>query len=91
VWLLLPAYGLFFALTEPAEKALVAQLAGSDRKGLAFGWYNFAIGVAALPSSLLFGFLYQRWGALAAFGWGAGAAFLAAVLLSAVRGQAPGR
>lgn len=89
VWLLFPAYGLFYALTEPAEKALVAQLAGPERKGLAFGWFNFAIGIAALPSSLIFGFLYQQWGALVAFGWGAGLAFLAAVLLAGVRGQAP--
>ena len=88
MWLLFPAYGLFYALTEPAEKALVAQLAGPERKGLAFGWFNFAIGIAALPSSLIFGFLYQHWGALVAFGWGAGLAFLAAVLLAGVRGQA---
>ena len=88
VWILFPAYGLFFALTEPAEKAFVAQLAGPERKGLAFGWYNFAIGIAALPSSVIFGFLYQRWGGLAAFGWGAGLAFLAALLLCGVRSPA---
>jgi len=41
-----------------AEKTLVANLVGGERKGLAYGWYNFAIGVATLPSSLIFGALY---------------------------------
>ena len=79
------AYGLFFAVTEPAEKTLVTQLVGQQRKGLAFGWFNFAIGIAALPSSLLFGWLYERFDALAAFGWGAAMAILAAILMLGVR------
>jgi hypothetical protein len=43
------------------------------------------IGVAALPSSLVFGILYERFGAGAAFGWGASLALMAAVLLYGVR------
>ena len=35
-------YALFYALTEPGEKTLVAALVPPDRKGLAFGWFNFA-------------------------------------------------
>lgn len=80
-------YALFFGLTEPAEKTLVAKLAGPERKGLAYGWYNFAIGIATLPSSLIFGALYDHGGPLLAFSWGAGLAALAALLLTAVRGQ----
>src|SRR5206468_3583034 len=45
-WTYFLAYALFYGLTEPAEKTLVANLAGAERKGLAYGWYNFAIGVA---------------------------------------------
>lgn len=86
VWLFFLCYALFYGLTEPAEKTLVANLVGAERKGLAFGWYNFAIGLAALPSSLIFGALYQYWGALAAFGWGAALALLAVVLFAGVRG-----
>lgn len=85
VWLLFLGYAGFYALTEPAEKALIADLAGPERRGLAFGWYNFAIGVAALPSSLIFGALYQWYGALVAFGWGAALAGVAATLLTGVR------
>ena len=57
----------------------------NGRRGLAFGWFNFAIGVAALPSSLIFGWIYERFGPLAAFGWGAGMAVLATVLLVGLR------
>lgn len=85
VWIVFLLYGLFYALTEPAEKKLVTELVGSDRKGLAFGWFNFAIGIAALPSSVLFGWLYQQFGALGAFGTGAALAAVAAMMLSTVR------
>jgi MFS family permease len=90
VWALFLGYSLFYALTEPAEKALIADLVGGERKGLAFGWYNFAIGVAALPSSLIFGALYQAYGSLSAFGWGAAMSAIAALMLVGVRRvQAP--
>lgn len=85
IWPIFLCYGLFFALTEPAEKVLVARLVGAEQRGLAFGWFNFAIGIAALPSSMIFGLLYERFGALVAFGWGSGMALLAAILLLGVR------
>jgi MFS family permease len=85
IWLLFLVYAGFYALTEPAEKALVAAIVGPERKGLAYGWFNLTIGIAALPASLAFGWIYDRSGALTAFGTGAGFALVAAVLLSAVR------
>ena len=81
VWLLFAFYGLFYGLTEGVEKALLTDIADPAERGAAFGWYNFAIGVGALPASLLFGFIWQRSGPPAAFGFGALLAFLAAVLL----------
>lgn len=85
VWVIFLCYSLFYGLTEPAEKTLVAALAGPERKGLAFGWFNFAIGVSTLPASLLFGALYQGFGPLTAFGVGAALALVASVLVSLVR------
>jgi MFS family permease len=81
VWILFLCYALFYGLTEPAEKALVASLVGAERKGLAYGWYNFAIGIATLPASLIFGAIYQYYGSLLAFVFGAGLAIMAVVLL----------
>ena len=47
--------------------------------------FNFVIGLAALPASLIFGAIYDVAGAAAAFGWGAAVAVLATVILSRVR------
>ena len=87
-WALFLGYALFYGLTEPAEKKLVADLVGGERKGLAYGWYNFAIGIATLPSSLIFGALYQVYGAQVAFGWGAALALIAVILLVGVKARA---
>jgi MFS family permease len=83
-WALFLAYGLFFGLTEGTERAMVADLVRRDRRGTAFGWYNLAIGIGALPASLLFGFVWDRWGPAAAFNVGAGFAAAAATLMIAV-------
>ena len=79
IWALFAVYGLYFGLTEGVEKALVADLVPADRRGAAFGWYNLAIGLAALPASLLFGALWDRWGSATAFDFGALLALTAAV------------
>ena len=86
-WALFLVYAAFYALTEPAEKALVARIVGPEHKGLAFGWFNFTIGVTILPASLIFGWLYDSYGPLIAFGTGAGLAIVAAVLLLSVSNQ----
>jgi len=90
-WALFLVYGLFYALTEPAEKTMVTELVDERRRGLAFGWFNFAIGITALPSSLVFGFLYERFGALTAFAWGAALALVAALMLLALKTSLPRR
>jgi MFS family permease len=74
-------YGVFFALTEGAEKALVADLTPARRHGTAFGAYNAALGAGALTASVLFGFLYDRYGPGTAFSTGAALAAAAALLL----------
>jgi MFS family permease len=83
-WALFAVYGLYFGLTEGVEKALVADLVPADRRGVAFGWYNLAIGLAALPASLLFGALWDRWGSAAAFDAGALLALAAALGMAVV-------
>ena len=84
VWALFAVYGLYFGLTEGVEKALVTDLVPADRRGSAFGWYNLAIGVGALPASLLFGALWDRWGSAVAFDFGALLALVAAIGMAVV-------
>ena len=74
-------YGVYFALAEGAEKALVADLTPLERRGAAFGWYSATTGVGALIASVLFGELYEHFGAPVAFMTGAALAGVAAVLL----------
>ena len=83
-WALFGVYGIFFGLTEGAERALIADLVPVDRRGTAFGWYNLAIGLGALPASIVFGWVWNRSGAPAAFTMGASLALAAAVGLIAV-------
>jgi MFS family permease len=78
-------YGSYFAFTEGAEKALVADLTPTGRQGTAFGVYNTVLGIGALAASVAFGFLYERFGAPAAFATGAALAALAAGLLLCIR------
>ncbi len=75
------AYGLYFGLTEPVEKAWVSRIVPETWRGTAFGYYNGAIGLGALPASLLFGVLWQVCGRGTAFVTGSALALLAAVLL----------
>lgn len=84
-WALFLFYGLFYGLTEAPEKVLVAQLAPGGRRGSAFGAYHFAIGIAALPASVIFGVIWGAAGPRAAFLFGAGVAALAALLLTLLR------
>lgn len=71
IWVLFLFYGVYFGLTEGVEKALIADLAPASRRGTAFGWYNFVIGLAALPASLMFGLVWDRVSPTAAFTLGA--------------------
>jgi MFS family permease len=83
-WALFVVYGLFFGLTEASEKSLVAAFAPAELRGSAFGWYHAVIGVSALFSSILFGVLWESFGAATAFLVGAGLALAAALLLPLV-------
>ncbi len=78
-WALFAVYGVFFGLTEGSERALMADLVPLERRGTAFGWFNLAIGLGALPASLLFGYVWDHSGASAAFVMGASFAVVASV------------
>lgn len=74
-------YGLYFGLTEGAEKAWVADMAPTTLRGTAFGVYNAALGVGGLAASLLFGVIWSQVSPRAAFLTGASLALLATALL----------
>ena len=86
IWALFGLYGVYYAATEGTAKALVADLVPDAQRGTAYGLFNAAIGLTALPASVIAGLLWQGLGAWAGFGasapffFGAVMALLAGVL-----------
>lgn len=88
IWTLFFIYGAYFGLTEGVEKALVADLVESEKRGTAFGFYNLAFGITVFPASLIFGALWTKFGAETAFLVSSGISILAAILLLSVKSKA---
>lgn len=74
-------YGLYFGLTEGAEKALIADLTPEGLRGTAFGLYNAVLGIGALIASVVFGVVWTRVSPGAAFVMGGALALAAAAML----------
>ena len=68
VWTLYGFYGVYYALTEGVAKALVADLVPAEQRGIAYGLFNAAIGITALPASLIAGILWQGIGSWTGYG-----------------------
>jgi MFS family permease len=88
-FILFAVYALFYAFSEGAEKAYVADIVKSEVRGSAFGMYNFAVGLGALPASVIFGLLYKAFGATVAFGTGAVIACVSMLLLAMIVREQP--
>jgi MFS family permease len=82
VWILFLVYGIYYGFTEPAEKAMIRDLAPAQLRGRAYGAYNFVIGISTIPASLLTGWLWQAYSPAAAMIAGAGIAAVAALFLA---------
>jgi MFS family permease len=79
-WTLMAAYGAYYGLVEGVAKAYVADLVPPGLRGTAYGVYNAAVGLMALPASLIAGILWQGVGDWA--GWGPGAPFYFGAILA---------
>jgi MFS family permease len=80
LWVVTVGYGLFAGLGEGAERALIGDFSQERERGTAFGWYNLMLGLFAVPAGVMFGGLWQVFGAPAAFAT-AGVLGVAAVAL----------
>ena len=80
IWMLFGFYGLYYAATEGTAKAFVADLVPDSQRGTAYGLFNAAIGLTALPASVIAGLLRQGVGTWT--GFGASAPFLFGACLS---------
>jgi len=81
IWALFALYGIYYGLSDGALRAFVADLVREeDKRGTAYGFYHGAVGLCALPASLILGFLWQSFGATVAFSFGAVLAILAGMV-----------
>ncbi|MEW6028016.1 MAG: MFS transporter [Chloroflexota bacterium] len=84
VWALFGLYGIYYAATEGVAKALIADLVPEVQRGTAYGLYAAAVGLTALPASLIAGILWQGVGSWT--GFGASAPFFFGAVMSLLAG-----
>ncbi|CAN5122462.1 MFS transporter [soil metagenome] len=84
-WVLFIVYGAYFGLTEGVEKAFVADMVPAGKRGTAYGFYNLAFGITVFPASLLFGLIWNEYGAGPAFLTSACISIAAIFLFTTVR------
>ncbi len=82
IYVLYAFYGLYYALVEGTARAYVADLSSAEHRGTAYGIYNTAVGIMALPASLIAGILWQGVGNWQ--GFGASAPFLFGSVMAVV-------
>jgi MFS family permease len=86
IYILYALYGVYYAMVEGTARAYVADLSSPEHRGTAYGIYNTAVGIMALPASLIAGIIWQGvgdWpglGASAPFLFGSAMAIVAVLL-----------
>jgi MFS family permease len=79
-WFLFLAFGVFIAMNEGVQRAYVATVIKPEAMATGYGIYHTIIGLAALPSAIIGGALWQHFGAQALFLYGAAMALIASLL-----------
>ncbi len=65
--ILYPMFGFYMASVDPISRAYIADLAGNNKRGRAYGLYYFAVGFITLVESLIFGWIYDTFSYSIAF------------------------
>ena len=74
-------YGVYSALTDTCQKALVSDLVNKDMKGTGFGLYHAVLGIMLLPASAIGGYLYDNVSPSATFYFGSSLSLIAAIMM----------
>lgn len=74
-------YGLYSALTDGSQKALISDIVGKDLKGTGYGIYHAVLGITLLPASLIAGILYDKVSSGAPFFFGSVMSLLATIMM----------
>lgn len=79
--LLFAFYGLYSAVTDGIQKALVSDLIDKRKRGTGLGLYNCIVGITLLPASVIAGLLYDHVNNRAPFYYGSIMALVASILM----------
>jgi MFS family permease len=85
IWVAMASYGLYYSLSDPVLRALVAQTVAPKARGRALGIYFSVTSIATLLASVLTGELWKHYSARLPFYISAGLALLAALMLVLAR------
>ena len=83
--LLFILYGISYAAVKGVERAYVVDMSPSELKGTSLGAFQLVTGLAALPASIVAGYLWDAFSPEATFMFGAIVAGAAAALLALLR------
>jgi MFS family permease len=79
--ILFAIYGIYSSSTDSVQKAMVSENLDKNKRGTGLGIYNAMLGLTLLPASIIAGVLYDKVNSSVPFYFGAGTAFLSAVLM----------
>ncbi len=82
LWTAVVIYSLFSGMGEGVERSLISELSSAAQRGTIFGWFHMITGLAAIPAGLLFGLVWQHFGAALAFATAGTLAIGAAAILA---------
>ena len=74
-------YGLYSALVDGSQKAMISDIVSKELRGTGFGIYHAVLGITLLPASLIAGLLYDRVSSGAPFYFGSIMALIATMLM----------
>jgi len=78
-------YGLHRGALEPVQKAFVSQLSVPEHRASILGGFQLAVGMCALPASLVAGIIWDRVGVTAVFCFAAVTTIISIVLITFVK------
>ncbi|MEI6738097.1 MAG: MFS transporter, partial [Pseudomonadota bacterium] len=81
LWVAAVFFGFAMSISEGVERAIIGDFADEKARGTLYGWYYALVGIASIPAGLLLGWLWQSFGASAAYAVAACTGFAATALL----------
>ena len=52
-------FGFYLASVDPISRAYIADLAGKNKRGRAYGYYYLSVGLISLGEAIIFGLIYD--------------------------------